>query len=161
MNSSSIFSNIQSAFEGAIPCRTNGQTFLAIPTGDEAQPYVKVAVSDLLARDTKVNRAFDPKTAHAEYEAFIAKQEAKASAPKKTKAVNTEAVAKRAKQDEAVMNFFSNEAEDGKAYTATELYGLIEGFATVMEVGSAMNRNIDKGAYTMVMDNKKKTYIKA
>lgn len=161
MNVSSVLSTVLSTFEGATLCRAKGQTFVAIPTGDEAQPFVKVAVGNLLAKDTTTCKAFDLATAVAEYAEFSAKQEAKANAPKATKAVNAEAVAKRAEQDKVLTEFFANEAEEGHAYTATELCGLVNGFGSVMEVGQTTKRLADNGIFTIVMDGTKKTYLKA
>lgn len=162
-NASSILSTILSTFDGATLCRTKGQTFIALrgEVVDGVQTYIKVAVSNLLSKDTTTCKAFDLESAKAEYAEFAKAQEAKANAPKATKAVNTEAVAKRAEQDKALTEFFANEAEEGHAYTATELCGLVNGFGSVMEVGQTTKRLADNGIFTIVMDGTKKTYIKA
>ena len=163
MNMNEIINSILSSNEGAVLCRTAKTNFIAIPTGDANQPFVKVAVSNALAKDTKVNKAFDVVTAHAEYEKWIAEQTAKANTPKKERGVNVEAQARRDAMD-AVLTEFINSKMDGEMSATDVLNGckdvLPEG-TMVMAVGSSLMRLADIGIVTFRLDGKKKIYAKA
>lgn len=161
----SVVESILSNYNGAVMCRQNRQTFIAVPTGNETDgvpTYIKIAVSNLLAKQTATCEPFNVERAHAEYEQYAKEQAERENAPKKGKTVNAEAEAKRTRQNDRITLFFETEAEADHAYTATDLFTtMMDDFATVMEVGSTMNRLADSGLFTVVMDGKKKTYIKA
>lgn len=131
--------SVIASIEGATLCRTKTMgNFYAIPTGNGS--YSAVKVSSLLAVKTANHEPFDFESAKAEYAEFEAKQIAKASAPKKEKAVNTEAIARRAELDAKVTEAVK-EWEEGKEYTATEVMNAMPNvFKTVMECGSTLLR---------------------
>ena len=86
MTMNEIISTIATACPGATMCRRPNMNFLAVPGDvvDGVQTYYAVKVSALLAKDTKVNKAFDFDAAVAEYDEYTAKQAEKASTPKKS-----------------------------------------------------------------------------
>ena len=150
------------SLEGATMCRANKTNFVAIPTDDG---IVKVAVSVALAKDTENHKAFNFDAAKAEYKAYLAEKELKAtekaSKPVKVKGVNPEAQARRDAIDKAIadMPSFTD-------YSATDvmnaLAGVIAENTTVMAVGSSAMRMVDKGVLTVRQDEKgKKFYTKA
>lgn len=164
MDMTSLYNALMENYN-AVMCRHNKQTFCAIPfvNEDGETAYLKVAVSEAMMKPTKTNPAFDVEACQQEYAEFAKAQEERASKPKAVKGVNAEAEAKRMAQNEAMTQFFANEAEDGKAYTATELFELLPTgtFATIMEVGSTAKRIAENGIFTISVDGKKKAYTKA
>lgn len=128
-----------SSIEGAVACRTKTMgNFIAIPNGEGG--YSAVKISALLAVKTENHLPFDVESARAERMEFDAKQEAKANAPKKEKAVNVEAQARRDALDAKVMEAVAD-WENGKQYTATEVMNMMPNtFKTVMECGSTLLR---------------------
>lgn len=150
------------AIEGAQMARQNNTNFVVIPS-DEG--YVKVAVGVALAKDTKTAKAFNAEAAIADYKAWEAesklRDEQKANKPTKTKAVNTDAQARR----DALDNTIADLAEIDNA-TATDiltaLNGKVPSNVTVMAVGSSAMRLVDKGVLKVTLDAKgKKHYTKA
>lgn len=128
-----------SSIEGAVACRTKTMgNFIAIPNGKGG--YSAVKISALLAVKTENHQPFDVESAHAERMNFDALQIAKANLPKKEKAVNVEAQARRDALDAKVMEAVAD-WEDGKQYTATEVMNMMPNtFKTVMECGSTLLR---------------------
>lgn len=150
------------SLEGATMCRANKTNFVAIPTDDG---IVKVAVSVALAKDTQNHKAFNFDAAKAEYKAYLAEQELKATEkankPVKVKGVNPEAQARRDAIDNAIV-----EMPSFTDYTATDvmnaLAGVIAENTTVMAVGSSAMRLVEKGVLSVRKDEKgKKFYTKA
>lgn len=144
---------------GAAMARANKTNFVVIPT-DEG--FVKVAVTNALAKDTKAHKAFNAEAAVAEYKAYeaeVALREAeKAARPVKVKGVNPEAQARRDELDakiEALPSFTE--------YTATDILNALAGQVTekttVMAVGSSAKRLVEKGVLTLsTHEGDKKSY---
>ena len=76
MTMQNIIDTISTAFPGATMVRRSNSNFLAIPGDvvDGVQTYYSVKVGALLAKDTKVNKAFDFDAAVAEYDEYATKQ---------------------------------------------------------------------------------------
>lgn len=148
---SAIISNI-----GGTVVRKNSENFIAIELEDGT--YAKIAVSGLLSRDTKVNRAFNLEECVNQYAEWQKVQEIKANQPKKEKAVNTEAQAKRDAMDAALTEWFNTSAEEGKQYTATELVNALFPNESPMVVGSSAIRLANNGVITMEKDAKGKRH---
>lgn len=146
---------------GASMARQNKTNFVVIPT-DEG--FVKVAVANALAKDTKAHKAFNAEAAIAEYKAYeaeVALREAeKATKPARTKGPNPEAQARRDELDAkiAALPAFTE-------YTATDIMNALSGQiaenVTVMAVGSSAKRLVEKGILTMDVNNNKSYYTKA
>jgi len=162
MKMNDVVTSILSLSSDAAMCRTNKTNFIAIPTEDG---IVKVNFGVALAKDTKNHKAFNFEAAKAEYKAYtaeVARKEAeKAAKPVKVKGVNVEAQARRDALDAAVegMPSFTD-------FTATDvmnaLAGVIPENTTVMAVGSAAMRMVEKGVLSVRKDEKgKKFYTKA
>lgn len=129
----------------AIPCRTksNGD-FYAIPGENGLITCVKVWTPAL--HDTEKRTAFSIEQAHEEYLkqiAIEADRKAEIEANKKPKVVAESTV----KADKIVADYLATATFTDK--TATELMGMMpfEGF-TIMAVGSALRRAVDKGLLT-------------
>lgn len=144
---------------GAEMARQNKTNFVVIPT-DEG--FVKVAVSVALAKDTKAHKAFNAEAAMAEYKAYEAetalKAAERASRPPRVKGPNPEAQARRDELDAkiAALPSFTE-------YTATDIYNALAGQlasnVTVMAIGSAAKRLVEKGVLTSsTKDGDKKSY---
>ena len=162
MNQNDVVSTILSLSPEAAMCRTNKSNFIAIPTEDG---IVKVSVGVALATDTKTHKAFNFEAAKAEYKAYVAEKAAKeaerANKPVKERGINVEAQARRDALDAAIVGMASF-----SDCTATDiqnaLAGVIPAETTVMAVGSAAMRMVEKGILTMRKDEKgKKFYTKA
>ena len=147
---------------GASMARQNKTNFVVVPSEDG---YVKIAVSNALAKDTKAHKAFNAEAAIAEYKAYeaeVALREAeKATKPVKVKGPNPEAEARRQALDAQVAGLpaFTD-------YTATDILNALAGKVaenvTVMAVGSSAMRLVEQGVLTVTMDEKKKKhYTKA
>lgn len=160
MTNASVISSILSNFGGATMVRTGDTNFIAIPTGDPEQPYVKVTVGNLLAKDTKNHTAFNFEEAVASYKNWESAKNEKANTPKKEKPVNVEAQARRDALDARITQWFAEEAEAGKAYTATDILMAIDTGDTVMAVGSSAIRLANLGVINMTVENNKRTYTK-
>lgn len=162
MKMTDVVSTILSLSPEAAMCRTNKTNFVAIPTEDG---IVKVNVGVALSKDTKTHKAFNFEAAKAEYKAYtaeVARKEAeKANKPVKEKGVNVEAQARRDALDkaiEAMPSFTDCTATD----VMNALAGTIAENTTVMAVGSAAMRMVEKGVLTVRKDEKgKKFYSKA
>lgn len=143
---------------GASMARQNKTNFVVVPSEDG---YVKIAVSNALAKDTKAHKAFNAEAAIAEYKAYeaeVALREAeKASKPVKVKGPNPEAEARRQALDAQVAGLpaFTD-------YTATDILNALAGKVaenvTVMAVGSSAMRLVEQGVLTVTMDEKKKKH---
>ena len=154
MNTSTIISTILSTTNGTL-VRKGKENFIAIPNDEGG--YVKVAVSNLLAKDTKTNKAFDFGTACADYIVWAQEQEAKANQPKAVKPVNAEAQARRDAMDATITAWVPN-MEQGKRYSATEIKDAIGIEADVMQVGSSAIRLADNGIIGVEKDAKGKRF---
>jgi hypothetical protein len=143
---------------GASMARQNKTNFVVVPSEDG---YVKIAVSNALAKDTKAHKAFNAEAAIAEYKAYeaeVALREAeKATKPVKVKGPNPEAEARRQALDAQVAGLpaFTD-------YTATDILNALAGKVaenvTVMAVGSSAMRLVEQGVLTVTMDEKKKKH---
>ena len=144
---------------GASMARQNKTNFVVIPT-DEG--FVKVAVANALAKDTKAHKAFNAEAAIAEYKAYeaeVALREAeKATKPVKVKGPNPEAQARRDELDAKISGLPSF-----TEYTATDILNALSGQVaenvTVMAVGSSAKRLVEQGVLTVGnRDGDKKSY---
>jgi hypothetical protein len=158
MTNAEILNTILS-IPGAAMARQNKTNFVVIPT-DEG--FVKVAVANALAKDTKAHKAFNAEAAIAEYHAYeaeVALREAeKASKPVKVKGPNPEAQAKRDELDAKItaLPAFTE-------YTATDIFNALAGQlpanVLVMQIGSAAKRLVKAGVLTVsTKDGDKKSY---
>ena len=158
MNTNEILNTILS-IPGASMARQNKTNFVVIPT-DEG--FVKVAVANALAKDTKAHKAFNAEAAIAEYKAYeaeVALREAeKATKPVKVKGPNPEAQARRDELDTVIgaMPSFTD-------CTATDIMNAIEGKVaftlTPMNVGQSAKRLVTAGVLTVgIKENDKKSY---
>lgn len=144
MTNSEILSKILE-IPGAEMGRVNKTNFVVIPT-DEG--YVKVSLSNALAKDTKAHKAFNFDAAVAEFKAYEAetalRAAERAAKPPKVKGPNLEAQARRDELDAkiAALPSFTD-------YTATDilnaLVGQVAENVTVMAVGSSAKRLVEKG----------------
>lgn len=158
MNTNEILNTIL-AIPGAQMARQNKTNFVVVPTDDG---FVKVAVANALAKDTKAHKAFNAEAAIAEYKAYeaeVALREAeKANKPVKVKGVNADAQARRDELD-AVITALPSFADS----TATDIMNAIEGKVaftlTPMNVGQSAKRLVEKGVLTVsTKDGDKKSY---
>jgi hypothetical protein len=144
---------------GASMARQNKTNFVVIPSDDG---FVKIAVSNALAKDTKAHKAFNAEAAIAEYKAYeaeVALREAeKVSKPAKVKGVNPEAQARRDELDAVIgaMPSFTD-------CTATDIMNAIKGKVTFtltpMNVGQSAKRLVEKGVLAVaIKDGDKKSY---
>ena len=138
MTMNEIISAIATACPGATMCRRSNVNFLAVPGDvvDSVQTYYAVKVSALLAKDTKVNKAFDFDAAVAEYDEYTAKQAEKASAPKKSSGADPAKQAAKEARKKALTEWMrENEGE----HTCTEIKEAmpeVYGECVIMTVGS-------------------------
>ena len=144
---------------GASMARQNKTNFVVIPA---EEGYVKVAVSNALAKDTKAHKAFNAEAAIAEYKAYeaeVALREAeKANRPVKVKGPNPEAQARRDELDAKITALPSF-----TEYTATDILNALAGQVgenvMPMQVGSSAKRLVEKGVLVATTkDGDKKTY---
>ena len=158
MNTNEILNTILT-IPGAQMARQNKTNFVVVPTDDG---FVKVAVANALAKDTKAHKAFNAEAAIAEYKAYeaeVALREAeKANKPAKVKGVNADAQARRDELDE-VITALPSFADS----TATDIMNAIEGKVaftlTPMNVGQSAKRLVEKGVLTVsTKDGDKKSY---
>ena len=160
MNTNEILNTIL-AIPGAQMARQNKTNFVVIP-GDEG--ITKVAVSGVLAKDTKAHKAFNLEAAVAEYKAYeaeVALREAeKANRPVKVKGPNPEAQARRDELDAKIAGLPSF-----TEYTATDILNALAGQVAenvlVMQIGSSAKRLVEKGVLTSEVKEKKTYYTKA
>ena len=160
MNTNEILNTIL-AIPGAQMARANKTNFVVIPGEDG---ITKVAVSGVLAKDTKAHKAFNLEAAVAEYKAYeaeVALREAeKASKPAKVKGVNPEAQARRDELDAKIAGLPSF-----TEYTATDILNALAGQVAenvlVMQIGSSAKRLVEKGVLTSEVKEKKTYYTKA
>lgn len=141
MVTNEILSAILSQFPGSALVRRSKQNFIAVPMGeneDGVMEYAKVAVGNLLSKDTANHAAFNFEAAVAEYEAYAAEQAEKASKPKAEKkkpGPDPEKVAAmNARKEAALAWLISNPGE----HTATDVKNGVECYKdiTIMQVGS-------------------------
>lgn len=157
MTKNDVLSTIM-GIDGAAMARQSKSNFVAIPCEDG---IVKVSVSTALAEDTKNHKAFNFEAAVAEYKAYEAetalKAAEKANKPVKVKGPNPEAQARRDELDAKLAGLPSF-----TDYTATDIMNALAGQVaenvTVMAVGSSAMRLVDKGVFTMTLDEKKKKH---
>ena len=157
MTNTEILSTILS-IPGAEMARQNKTNFVVIPT-DEG--FVKVAVANALAKDTKTHKAFNAEAAIAEYKAYEAetalKTAERANKPVKVKGPDPEAEARRQALDAKVsaLPSFTD-------YTATDILNALAGQVaenvTVMAVGSSAQRLVKQGVLSMTLDEKNKKH---
>ena len=157
MTNTEILSTILS-IPGAEMARQNKTNFVVIPT-DEG--FVKVAVANALAKDTKTHKAFNAEAAIAEYKAYEAetalKAAERANKPVKVKGPDPEAEARRQALDAKVsaLPSFTD-------YTATDILNALAGQVaenvTVMAVGSSAQRLVKQGVLSMTLDEKNKKH---
>lgn len=160
MNTNEILNTIL-AIPGAQMARQNKTNFVVIPNEDG---ITKVAVSGVLAKDTKAHKAFNLDAAIAEYKAYeaeVALREAeKANRPVKVKGPNPEAQARRDELDAKISGLPSF-----TDYTATDILNALAGQVAenvlVMQIGSSAKRLVEKGVLTSEVKDKKTYYTKA
>lgn len=152
------------SIEGATMARVGKSNFVAIPT---ETGWVKVGLTEALAKDTKTHKAFNAEAAIADYKVWEAqnalKAAEKASKPAKVtaKGPNPEAQARRDALDAQIADM---EAFDH--LTATDIMkslqakGVFDAKNTVMSVGSAAKRLVESGVLTKVVENDKSYYSK-
>lgn len=126
-----ITATILTQFPNAIPCRTDSMgNFFAVPgevvdvEGVPTQTYYAVKASALMYKPTKTNPAFDPTTAHAAYEAHMAKQAEKASKPKATKEPDPEKVAAKERRVAGLMEYV--QANPNVEFTSKDVFDALE-----------------------------------
>ena len=141
MVTNEILSAILSQFPGSALVRRSKQNFIAVPMGeneDGVMEYAKVAVGNLLSKDTANHAAFNFEAAVAEYEAYAAEQAEKASKPKAEKKKSgpdpEKVAAMNARKEAALAWLISNPGE----HTATDVKNAVECYKdiTIMQVGS-------------------------
>ena len=138
MTMQNLIDTITTAFPGATMCRRSNSNFLAVP-GDvvnDVQTYYAVKVSALLAKDTKVNKAFDFDAAVAEYAEFAAKQTEKAATPKKSSGADPAKQAAKEKRKVALTEWMRDNPGE---HTCTEIKDAmpeVYGECVIMVVGS-------------------------
>lgn len=141
MTTNEILSALLSQFPGSALVRRSKQTFIAVPMGeneDGVMEYAKVAVGNLLSKDTANHAAFNFEAAVAEYEAYAAEQAEKASKPKAEKKKSgpdpEKVAAMNARKEAALAWLISNPGE----HTATDVKNAVECYKdiTIMQVGS-------------------------
>lgn len=138
MTMQNLIDTISTACTGATMCRRSNSNFLAVPGDvvDGVQTYYAVKVSALLAKDTKVNKAFDFDAAVAEYAEFATKQAEKSSAPKKSSGADPAKQATKEARKAALTEWMrENEGE----HTCTEIKEAmpkVYGECVIMTVGS-------------------------
>ena len=150
MTTNEMLSAILSQFPGSAMVRRSKTNFIAVPMGeneDGVMTYAKVAVSALLAKDTKTNTAFDFEAAKTEYEAYAAEQLAKANKPKterKSGADPEKQAAMKARADAALAWLIENPGE----HTATEVKAGVPAMkdTTIMQVGSDLKSLLAAGS---------------
>ena len=157
MTNTEILSTILS-IPGAEMARQNKTNFVVIPT-DEG--FVKVAVANALAKDTKTHKACNAEAAIAEDKAYEAetalKAAERANKPVKVKGPDPEAEARRQALDAKVsaLPSFTD-------YTATDILNALAGQVaenvTVMAVGSSAQRLVKQGVLSMTLDEKNKKH---
>ena len=115
-----LIDTISTACTGATMCRRSNSNFLAVPGDvvDGVQTYYAVKVSALLAKDTKVNKAFDFDAAVAEYAEFAAKQAEKAATPKKSSGADPAKQAAKEARKAALTEWMQNNPGE---HTCTEI----------------------------------------
>ena len=147
---------------GATMVRVNKTNFIAVPT---ESGYAKINVLTAADKDTKNHKAFNFEAAAAEYKAWEAaaalREAERASKPKTASGPNPEAQARRDELDAKIMALPSF-----TDYTATDLHtalvGQVPEKTTIMAVGAAAHRLVDKGSLVMTTDEKRKPhYTKA
>ena len=163
MTTTEIVANILSQFPGSSIVRKGKNNFIAVPMGeneDGVMQYSKIAVSSLLAKDTKTHAAFDFDAAKAEHEAYAAEQAAKASAPKAPKKSGADPAKQEAKQNRksaALAWMIANPGEHPSMEVKNalpEVYGDI----TIMQVGSDLKELWEEGSLTRREEKGKKFY---
>ena len=150
MTTNEIVSSILSQFPGSTMVRRSKANFIAVPMGeneDGVMEYAKVAVGNLLSKDTKTNAAFDFEAAKAEYEEYaatVAEKAAKPKAPKKSGA-DPEKQAAQAKRKEAALAWL---IENPGEHTATEVKAAIDptNAVTIMQIGSDLKSLLADGS---------------
>lgn len=150
MTTNEILSALLSQFPGSALVRRSKQTFIAVPMGeneDGVMEYAKVAVGNLLSKDTANHAAFNFEAAVAEYEAYAAEQAEKASKPKAEKKKSgpdpEKVAAMNARKEAALAWLISNPGE----HTATDVKNAVECYKdiTIMQVGSDLKSLMQDG----------------
>lgn len=158
MKVSDVLSTVLS-IEGATMARVGKSNFIAIPT---ETGWVKVGLTEALAKDTKTHKAFNAEAAIADYKVWEAqnalKAAEKASKPKVVKGPNPEAQARRDALDAAITDLPYFEK-----WTATDILNALmgngtDGNQTVMAVGSAAKRLVTSGVLTVETNDKGKSF---
>lgn len=138
MTMQNIIDTITTACTGATMCRRSNSNFLAIPgeVVDGVQTYYAVKVSALLAKDTKVNKAFDFDAAVAEYAEFAAKQAEKASTPKKSSGADPAKQAAKEARKTALAAWMKDNPSEHTCTEVRDAMPEVYGECVIMTVGS-------------------------
>lgn len=136
-----ITATVLAQYPTAVPCRngSNGN-FLAVAgeVVDGVQTYYGVKVWALAPKATKSNPAFDVESAHAEYEAYAAKQAEKAAKPKKSVAVDPEKQAAKERRQAGLLEYMADNS--GVELTSGEVFEVLKDSVydgqLIMAVGS-------------------------
>ena len=160
MTMNEIISAIATACPGATMCRRSNTNFLAIPGDimDGVQTYYSVKVSALLAKDTKVNKAFDFDAAVAEYDDYITRQAVKASITKKPSGADP---AKQAAKEARKTAVFEWLVANSGMHSCTDIHKALpdvyEG-QTIMTVGSDCKALAEEGKINKTTEKSKNFY---
>lgn len=138
MTMQNLIDTISTACTGATMCRRSNSNFLAVPGDvvDGVQTYYAVKVSALLAKDTKVNKAFDFDAAVAEYAEFAAKQAEKAATPKKSSGADPAKQAAKEARKAALTEWMQNNPGEHTCTEIKEAMPQVYGECVIMTVGS-------------------------
>lgn len=138
MTMQNLIDTISTACTGATMCRRSNSNFLAVPGDvvDGVQTYYAVKVSALLAKDTKVNKAFDFDAAVAEYAEFAAKQTEKAATPKKSSGADPAKQAAKEARKAALTEWMRENEGEHTCTEVKEAMPQVYGECVIMTVGS-------------------------
>lgn len=162
MTTTEILSAILTQFPGSALVRRSKQTFIAVPMGeneDGVMEYAKVAVGNLLSKDTANHTAFNFDAAVAEYEAYAAEQAEKTSKPKAEKKKSgpdpKKVAAMNARKEAALAWLISNPGE----YPAKDIKDAmpdVYGDITIMQVGTDLKSLMNDGSVVYEVKEGKK-----
>lgn len=160
MTTTEIMSAVQSVLPGATMCRRSKENFLAAPAAvvDGKQTYVAIKFTALLAKDTKVNKAFDFDSAAADYETWHAEQAAKQATPKKSSGADP---AKQAAKEARKTAVFEWLVANSGMHSCTDIFKALPDVydgQTIMTVGSDCKALAEEGKVSKTTEKNKNFY---